>query len=109
MQAVHHVHFGERLVGARPQAVENLLDGGRVRARHAFLQAGERTEEARGLADVRGLEPQVVIEEGLRAVAPLALAGGEPADGQQIGRLEQAHALVEREALARLDLVGDVG
>ena len=39
----------------------------------------------------------------------LALAIGEPADRQQIRRLEQAHAVVETQALAGVELVGDVG
>ena len=39
---------------------------------------------------------------------PLALAVGQPADGQQIGRVEQPHAVVEVEALAGVELVGDV-
>ena len=44
-----------------------------------------------------------------RAVALLALAIREPADGVQIGTLEQPHAVVERQPLAGVELVGDVG
>ena len=71
------------------QLVEDLLDRHRVRAGHALLQPRERAEQARRLADVRRLEPQVVIEVGARAVAALALAIGDPAERQQIGRVEQ--------------------
>ena len=44
------------------------------------LQPRERAEQARRLADVGRLEPQVVIEVGARAVPALALAIGQPAD-----------------------------
>ena len=40
---------------------------------------------------------------------PLALAVGEPADGEQIGRLEQADAVVEVEPDAGVEFFGDVG
>ena len=39
----------------------------------------------------------------------LALAVREPADGEQIGALEQPHAVVERQPLAGVELVGDIG
>ena len=81
----------------------------RVRARVAWLEPRERTEQARRLADVGRFEPQVVIEVGAIAVTALALAIGQPAERQQIRRLEQPHAIVERQPLARVDLVGDVG
>ena len=38
----------------------------------------------------------------------LALAVREPADGQQVRRLEQADAVLEVEAHAGIELVGDV-
>ena len=98
VQAVDDVDFGERLVVARAQLVQHLLHRHRVGARLVRLQPRERTEEARRLADVGRLEPQVVIEVGAIAVPPLALAIGEPADGQQIGRVEQPHAVVEGRA-----------
>ena len=41
-------------------------------------------------------------------MALLALAVGQPADGEQIGRLEQPDAVVEIEALAGVELLGDV-
>ena len=80
MQPVDDVDFGERLVRALPQLGEHLLDAHRVRARVARLEPRERTEQARRFADVGRLEPQVVIEVGARAVPPLALAIGQPAD-----------------------------
>ena len=39
----------------------------------------------------------------------LALAVREPADGEQVGRVEQADAVLEREPFACLQLVVDVG
>ena len=68
-------------------------------------------EQNRQLAstDVGRLEAQVVVEVGARAVALLALAIGQPADREQIRRLEQADALVERQPLAALQLLVDVG
>src|SRR5581483_6419182 len=40
--------------------------------------------------------------------APLALAVGEPSDGEHVGALEQPDAVVVREALAGVELVRDV-
>ena len=42
-------------------------------------------------------------------MALLALAVGEPADGEQIRRLEQPDAVVEVETHAGVELLGDVG
>jgi hypothetical protein len=42
-------------------------------------------------------------------VALLALAIGEPTDGEEIGSVEQTHAILERQSLASLQLVVDVG
>ena len=103
------MQLGERLVGALAQLVPGLLERHRVRvAASVGLQPRERAEQAARLADVGRLEAQVVVEVGARAVALLALAVREPADREQIGALEQAHAVLEREALARLELVVDV-
>jgi hypothetical protein len=41
-------------------------------------------------------------------VAPLALAIGEPSDGEQVGRLEEPNAVVEVEPEAGVDFPGDV-
>jgi hypothetical protein len=62
MQPVDHVHFGERLLrtARAASAIEDLLDRRVWAPAIAFLEARERAEEARGHADVRGLEPQVV-------------------------------------------------
>ena len=107
VQAVDDVHFGDGLAGALPELVEDLLDRHRVRAGHALLQPRERAEQARRFADVGRFEPQVVIEVGPRAVAPLALAVRDPAERQQIGRVEQRDAVVERQPFPRVDLLGD--
>ena len=109
MQAVHDVHFGHRLIAALAELVEDLLHRHGVRAGHAFLQPRERTEQARRFADVGRFEPQVVIEIRARAMAPLALAIGHPPKRQQIVRLEQPHAVLERQPFPRLNLLGDVG
>ena len=39
----------------------------------------------------------------------LALAVGEPADGEQVGAVEQPDAVARDQALAGVELVGDVG
>ena len=109
VQAVDDVQLGERLIGALAQLVPRLLERHRVGLGHAGLQTRERAEQTARLADVGRLEAQVVVEVGARAVALLALAIGEPADGEQIRRLEQAHAIVERQPLAALQLLVDVG
>ena len=111
MQAVDDVDFGERLVGALAELVEHLLDAHRVRAGIVRAQPRERAEQARRLADVGRLEPQVVIEVGARAVPTLALAIGQPARApSRSGVVEQPHAIVERQPLAgAVELfVGDV-
>jgi hypothetical protein len=109
MQAVDDVHFGKRLMSAAAQLVPGLLVRHRVRPRIAGAQARERAEQTRGHADVRGLDADVVVVVGARAVTLLALAVRQPADGQQIRRREQAHAVGERQSLAGGEFVGDVG
>ena len=108
MEAVDDVDFGERFVRTLPKLGEDLLQRHRMRAGVVRPQARERAEQTRRFADVRRLEPQVVIEIGARAMPPLALAIGHPADGQEVGRLKQAQPVVQRQALAALELVGDV-
>ncbi len=39
---------------------------------------------------------------------PLALAVREPADGEQVGRVEQPHAIRQVEPDTRVELLGDV-
>ena len=41
-------------------------------------------------------------------MAALAVAIGQPADGQQVRRLEEAQPFVGRQAQPRIDLVGDI-
>ena len=81
MQPVDDVDFRERLMATLPQFVPSLLERHRVRAGVAGLQPRERAEETTGDADVCRLEPDVEVVEGARAVAFLALAVCEPADG----------------------------
>ena len=90
MQAVDDVDFGERLVGALPQLVPGLVERHRVGAGIARLQPRERAEQAAGDADVGRLEADVVVVVGAAAVPLLALAVGEPADREQIGRTRTA-------------------
>src|SRR5262249_40884520 len=102
------VDLGERLMRAPAQLLPRLLERHRVRAGVARLEARERAEQTTGDADVRRLEADVEIEVRPRAVALLALAVGEPPDGEEIGTVEEPDAVAQREALTRLQLVGNV-
>jgi hypothetical protein len=108
VQAVDDVHFGHRLAGALPELREDLLDRHRVRARHALFQPRERAEQARCFADVGRFEPEVVIEVGARAMTALAFAVGDPAEREQIGRVEEGDAILERQPLRRVDFLRDI-
>jgi hypothetical protein len=109
VQPVDDVQLGERLVGTLAQLVPGLFERHRVRLGHAGLESREGAEQAARLADVGRLEPEVVVEVGPRPVTLLALAIGEPADGEQIGCLEQPDAVLEREAFSLLQLPVDAG
>ena len=109
MEAVDDVDFGERLVRALTQLVEDLFDRQRVGRRRIRRQARKRTEQAARDADVGRFEPDVEVVVGQLAVPALALAVGEVADGQQIRALEEPDAVLEREALPSVDLRRDVG
>jgi hypothetical protein len=108
VQAVDDVQLGERLIGPLAQLVPRLFERHRIRLGHAGLQPCKRTEHAARFADIRRLEPQVVVVVGARGMTPLALAIRQPADGEQIGRLEQPNAIVEREPFATAKLFVDV-
>jgi hypothetical protein len=108
MQPVDEVNLGEGLVGALAELHPRLLERHRVRALVPRTQPGEGAEEAAGDADVRGLEADVVVEERAVRVTPLAFAIGEPAQGEQIPTLEQPDAVIEREAGASVELVGEI-
>src|SRR5207248_458025 len=108
MQTVDDVDFGERLMGALPQLVPRLFERERVRAGIAWLQPGERAEQATGDADVRRFEADVVVVEGAGAVALLALAVREPPDHEQIATLEKAHSIGEIETVAGCELLLDI-
>ena len=95
MQAVDDVDFGERLVGALTQLVEDLLERERVGLRIVGLQARKRAEQAARFADVGRFEPQVVVVERRRAMPLLALAVGEPAQRMQVRRVEEPDAVVQ--------------
>ena len=108
VQAVDHVHLGDGLVGADAQLVQGLLERQRVGVGVAGHQPRKRAEQAVGHADVGGLQPDVVIVERQAAVATLALAVGEPPQGQRVGALEQADAVLERQPSALVELLLDV-
>ena len=100
IQPVDDVQLGERLIGAATQLVPRLLERHRVGRGVGRLQPRERAEQTARDADVGRLEPQVVVEVRARGVALLALAIRQRSDGEQIGRVEQRDAIVERESLA---------
>ena len=108
MEAIDDVDFGERLVRPLPQLVQHLLDAHRVGAPVVGTQPRKRAEQTGRLADVRRLEPQVVIEVGAIAVPAFTLPVRQPSHGEQIGRVEQADTILKRQALAGADLLGDV-
>jgi len=60
-------------------------------------------------ADVRRLDAYVVVEVGAALVALFAFPVGEPADGEQIGRLEQADAIGQVEPDAGVEFFSDFG
>ena len=107
VQAVDDVDFGERLVGALAQLVPGLLERHRVRAGVAGLAAA-RTSRT-GSSRRRRWSPRAGCCScstcGRRAA--FALAIGQPADRQQVGAVEQPDAVLEIEAHAGLELLGD--
>jgi hypothetical protein len=108
VQAVDDVDLGERLVGAGPQLVEDLLERQRVGPVVARLEPRERTEEAAGDADVGRLEADVEVVVRAAAVPLLALAVGEPAERVGVGATEEADAVLEPEPRSGVQLVGDL-
>ena len=108
MQAVDDVDFGQRLAGALAQLVPGLLERHRVRAGIARPQPRERAEEAARDADVGRFEADVEVVVRARAVPPLALAIGQPAERERVRTLEQPHAVLEREPDAGVELLGDI-
>ncbi len=83
MQAVDHVHLGERLIVAHAQLLPCVFERHRVGTRIARPQTRERAEQATSHTDVRRFDANVVVVVSQVAVAPLALAIG------QGGHLEQ--------------------
>ena len=107
MKAVDDVHLGQRLIVTLAQLVPRLLQRHRVGTAVAGLEARERTKETAGDAHVRRFEPEVVVLERAAAEPPLALAVGEPANGEKIRAFEEllTVGVVETEPL--FELVGD--
>ena len=108
MQAVDDVHFGERLIVPHAKLLPRVFERHRVRTRIARAQPRERAEQAARHADVRRFDADVVVVVGQIAVPALALAVGERRHLEQIGMLEQPHAVLERQPLAPLELAGNV-
>src|SRR5258708_34532860 len=108
MPTVDDGALGQRLTGARPQLVPRLLERHRVRPGIAGTESGEGAEQAACHADVRRLEPDVEVVIGARAVPLLPLTVRQPAKAQRVRTVEQAHAVLERQAFARVELPGDV-
>ena len=108
MQAVDDVHFGERLIVPHAKLLPRVFERHRVRAGIARAQPRERAEQAARHAHVRRFDADVVVVVGEIAVPPLALAVGERRHLEQIGMLEQAHAVLERQPLAPLELAGNI-
>ena len=96
MQAVDDVDFGQRLMRALPELVPHLLERHRVGAGVTRLQPRERAEQAARDAHVGRFQADVEVVEGAPAVPLLALAIGEPANGEEIRALEQPHAIAQR-------------
>ena len=107
VQPIDDVHFGERLIAAHAQLLPRLFHRHRVRAGIAGTQPRERAEQTARDADVRRLDADVVVVVRQIAVPPLPLAVGERRHGEQIGMLEEPHAVLEREPLAVLELLGN--
>ncbi len=107
MEAVHDVDFGQRLPVALAQLVPRLLERHRVRPGVARTEPRERAEQAARDADVGRLEPDVEVVIRARPVPLLALAVREPAEGERVGTVEQAHAVLEAQTDALVELFGD--
>jgi hypothetical protein len=102
------VQFGAALRGRLAGAVEDLLVRHDVALRR--LQVGaERAESAAVHAHVRRVEVLVDVVIGDVAVLRLADAVRQFAEGEQVGVRVEVQAVVEREADAGADFVGDVG
>ena len=108
MQAVDHVHLGQRLVGPLAQLAPGLLQAHRVRAVVTRLQPREGAEQAARDTHVGRLEAHVVVEERAAGVALLALPVGQPADRQQVRSVEQPDPVLQVETDASIQLVGNV-
>ena len=108
VQAVDDVDLGERLIGSAAELPPDLFERHRVGIGVARLQPRERAEQAARDADVRRFDPDVVVVVGPGRVAPFTLPVGEPAEREQIGRVEQPHAIFEIETDAGVELLGNV-
>src|SRR5204863_10208151 len=93
---------------ALPELVPRLLERHRVRPGVAGPEPRKRAEQAARDAHVRRFEADVEVVVGARAVALLALAVGEPAERERVGAVEQADAVLERQALAGVEFPGNI-
>src|SRR5580700_4785642 len=110
MQAADDVEFGDGVpsIGA-PAVASDLPD---LFERHGvglgiLGSLAEGAEAATGDAYVGGIDVAVDVEIGDVAVHALTHAISEPADAEQIGRAVEGDAIVETEANAGVDFLGD--
>src|SRR5208282_2616499 len=106
MQPADDVKFRRALGDGFRGARENLIERKCVCARHV-RRAPERAQLAMRDADIRRIDVPVDVEVADVAVALLADVVREPADCEQIVRLEEREAVFGAQALAGENLVRD--
>ena len=75
----------------------------------AWPQPRKRAKQTARDADVGRFDADVVVVVRQIAMPPFALAIGERRDVEQVGMLEQPHAIFERQAFAPLELPAILG
>jgi hypothetical protein len=100
VEAADDVDLADARPGGGLRAGEGLVQGHRERAGRA-VRPGVAAEVAAEDADVRVVEVEVADEGGAAAVAGLADAVGERAEGEEVGVAEEADAVLEGETLPR--------
>ena len=106
MEAADDVELGDRFGVAGGGGRPGLFERHGVGAGLAFF-AAERAQAAGRDADVGGVDVAIDVEVGDVAVESLADEVGEPADGEDVAGLVEGDAVIEGEALTRVDFGGD--
>ena len=106
MQAADNVEFRGAFGNAFRGARENFVERKSVSTRR-IGRTPESAQLAVRHADIRRIDVPVDVEVADIAVALLAHVIREPADRQQVVRLEEREAVIGREALARQDFLSD--